>query len=93
MNMAVISKILLTLKRMVNSTLTKSNSLFKSISLLMMMNMGFMLPPRHEAQQGFICMENVDVTMLLNHVFHELCFNSVITYFSDSSLRVISFSL
>ena len=57
------------------------------------MNMRFMLPPRHEAQQGFICMENVDVIMLLNHVFHELYFNSVITYFSDSSLRVISFYL
>lgn len=50
------------------------------------MNMGFMLPPRHEAQQGFICMENVNVIMLLNHVFHELYFNSVITYFSNSSL-------
>jgi hypothetical protein len=58
----------------------------------MMMNMGFLLPLRHEAQQGFICMENVDVIML-NHVFHELFFNSVITYFSDSSLRVISFFL
>lgn len=55
--------------------------------------MGFMLPPRHEAQQGFICMKNVDVIVLLNHVFHELCFNSVIPYFSDSSLRVISFFL
>jgi hypothetical protein len=59
----------------------------------MVMNMGFMLPPRHEAQQRFICMENVDIIMLLNHVFHELCFNSVITYFSDSLLRVISFYL
>ena len=58
-----------------------------------MMNMRFILPPRHEAQQGFICMENGDVTMLLNHVFHELYFNSVITYFSDSSLREISFFL
>ena len=45
------------------------------------MNMGLTLPSRHEAQQGFICMENVDVIMLLNHVFHELYFNSVIPYF------------
>jgi hypothetical protein len=59
----------------------------------MMMNVGFMLPPRHEAQQGFICVENVDVIMLLNHVFHELYFNSVITYFSDSALRLMSFFL
>jgi len=37
--------------------------------------------------------ENVNVIMLLNHVFHELYFNSVIAYFSDSSLRVISIFL
>jgi hypothetical protein len=53
--------------------------------------MGSMLPPRYEVQQGFICTENVNVITLLIHIFHELCFNSVITYFSDSSLREISF--
>lgn len=58
-----------------------------------MKNMGLMLPPRYEAQQGFVCMDNVDVITLLIHVFHEFCFNSVITYFSDSSLREISFFL